>query len=253
MRAAFVSAWRAAWDPVSQVLIMGLTSTVLAGLGVAMIMMGSLPGPAPGLDSAGTSGVPMPEAVWTVPESAAPRTGAQRRPVRIVRRSVPVQLDVPAIGVRTPLMSLGLQEDGTVEVPPLTGSSPAGWYRGLSSPGEAGPAVILGHVDSAKDGPAVFYRLKDLRRGDRISIDRADGSTVSFQVRSVARYPKKRFPTEAVYGPTGRAELRLVTCGGSFDRLRGHYRDNIVVYAVMTRALSGTGAARRARRPPSSW
>jgi sortase (surface protein transpeptidase) len=153
---------------------------------------------------------------------------------------------VPSIGVHTPLMSLGLKSDGTVALPPLKGDAPAGWYKYLASPGEPGPAVILGHVDSAKDGPAVFYRLRELRPGDQISVGRADGSIAVFTVRSLAKYAKNQFPTKAVYGPVPDPELRLVTCGGSFDAVRHHYRDNIVVYAKLT---SSTPARKRAARP----
>jgi len=146
-------------------------------------------------------------------------------------RSAPVRLDVPAIGVHTGLIRLGLQRDGTVEVPPLDSDAPAGWYEHSVTPGEQGGAVILGHVDTARDGPAVFYRLAALEPGDDIAVRRADGSTVHFAVTGVARYPKSQFPTHDVYGPADFPALRLVTCGGSFDRSRGSYRDNIVVSA----------------------
>jgi sortase (surface protein transpeptidase) len=149
-------------------------------------------------------------------------------------RSVPVHLDIPEIGVHTGLIGLGRNPDGTVAVPPLTRHAPAGWYRDLASPGEVGPAVILGHVDSARDGPAVFYRLGALRSGDAISVVRADGSTAVFTVLSVTAYPKNDFPTRAVYGPLDHPGLRLVTCGGDFDAASGGYRANIVVYAALT-------------------
>jgi sortase (surface protein transpeptidase) len=149
-------------------------------------------------------------------------------------RSVPVHLDIPRIGVHTGLIGLGRNPDGSVAVPPLTRHAPAGWYRELAAPGEAGPAVILGHVDSARDGPAVFYRLGALRSGDAISVVRADGSTAVFTVLSIAAYPKSGFPTRAVYGPIDHPGLRLVTCGGDFDAASGSYRANIVVYAALT-------------------
>jgi len=148
-----------------------------------------------------------------------------------VARSVPVRLDIPSIGVHTRLIRLGLAEDGTVEVPPLTGGAPAGWYEHSVTPGETGPAVILGHVDSARDGPAVFYRLSSVKPGAEVSVRRTDGSTMRFTVTRVARYPKTGFPTSDVYGPVPYPALRLVTCGGSFDRNRGSYRDNVVVSA----------------------
>jgi hypothetical protein len=143
-------------------------------------------------------------------------------------------LEIPAIGVGTRLTRLGLNRDGTVEVPPPRRDSPAGWYAGLVSPGEVGPAVILGHVDSAYEGPAVFYRLGALRPGDPVSVRRADGRTLVFTVDRVARYPKRAFPTTTVYGPADHPALRLVTCGGRFDRASGSYRDVVVVFARLT-------------------
>jgi sortase (surface protein transpeptidase) len=152
---------------------------------------------------------------------------------------VPVHLDIPAIGVSTSLMALGLNADGTIAVPPLRHDAPAGWYRYLATPGEAGPAVILGHVDSAHDGPAVFYRLPDLRRGDTVTVRRIDGSTAVFTVTQVAQYPKRAFPTEAVYGAVDHPALRLITCGGAFDPINRQYRGNVVAYAALTASAPG--------------
>ena len=109
----------------------------------------------------------------------------------------------------------------------------SGWYAGGTRPGDPGSAVILGHVDSKRDGPAVFYRLRDLRRGDEITITRADGSTVRFAVDRTEQFPKSRFPTDDVYYPTLTPALRLVTCGGSFDATAGHYRSNVIVFATL--------------------
>ena len=161
------------------------------------------------------------------PPPAKARTTAKAK----ATRSVPVRLDIPSIGVHTRLIRLGLAKDGTVEVPPLDGDAPAGWYEHSVTPGETGPAVMLGHVDSARDGPAVFYRLASLKPGAEVSVRRANGTTIRFAVTQVARYPKTGFPTSDVYGPTPYPALRLVTCGGSFDRNRGSYRDNVVVSA----------------------
>jgi hypothetical protein len=146
----------------------------------------------------------------------------------------PVRLTMPAIGVDTGLQRLGRAGDGTVQVP----SGPhrwdmAGWYAGGTRPGDPGSAVILGHVDSKRDGPAVFYRLRDLRRGDEVTITRADGSTVRFAVDRTEQFPKSRFPTDDVYYPTLTPALRLVTCGGSFDATAGHYRSNVIVFASL--------------------
>jgi sortase (surface protein transpeptidase) len=149
-------------------------------------------------------------------------------------RSVPTRLDIPAIGVHTGLIALGLNPDGTIEVPPLSGGAPAGWYRHSVTPGERGAAVLVGHLDSARDGAAVFYRLGALKPGDGMAITRADGSVVRFVVTRAGVYPKDAFPTAQVYGPADAPELRLITCGGSFDRRRGSYRDNVIVWAGRT-------------------
>jgi hypothetical protein len=151
----------------------------------------------------------------------------------------PVHLDVPAIGVSSDLLSLGLNPDNTVEVPPLSADSRAGWYRYSPSPGELGPSVILGHVDSAEYGPGVFFDLGALKPGDTITVTRDDHTAATFQVDRVASYPKDQFPTLDVYGNTDDAELRLITCGGDFDSSARSYLDNIVVYA----SLTGSSAA----------
>jgi sortase (surface protein transpeptidase) len=148
----------------------------------------------------------------------------------VLAPSPPVTLDVPAIGVHTSLLTLGLNPDGTVEVPPLE-SDEAGWYGGSPTPGALGPAVILGHVDSARSGPSVFHDLAALVPGDAIGVTRADGREVAFRVDEVARYPKRAFPAEVVYGDIGHAGLRLITCGGTFDESAHSYTDNVVVYA----------------------
>jgi hypothetical protein len=150
-------------------------------------------------------------------------------------RSVPFHLTVPRVGIDTDLMVLGQAPDRTVEVPPDVDDSPAGWYGLGSSPGEPGPAVVLGHVDS-HTGPAVFFNLGSMRAGDEVSVLRRDGTRATFTVDRVARYAKSDFPTRAVYGDTGQATLRLVTCGGRFDRDGGGYTENVIVFAT----LSGT-------------
>jgi sortase (surface protein transpeptidase) len=141
-----------------------------------------------------------------------------------------VRLQIPAIAVSTPLVRLGRLPDGSIEVPKDWDT--AGWYDRGPRPGQPGPAVILGHVDST-NGPAVFYRLRELRPGDIVRVGLADGRILVFRVQRVKRYPKDKFPTEAVYFPTLNRELRLITCGGEFDYARRSYRDNIVVYATL--------------------
>jgi hypothetical protein len=142
----------------------------------------------------------------------------------------PVRLQIPAIAVSTPLVPLGRLPDGSIEVPHDWDT--AGWYDRGPRPGQPGPAVILGHVDS-RTGPAVFYRLRELRPPDIVRVGLADGRMLAFRVQRVERYPKDHFPTEAVYFPTLNRELRLITCGGEFDYAAGSYLDNIVVYATL--------------------
>ncbi len=142
----------------------------------------------------------------------------------------PVGLSIPAIGVNeSTLVRLGRLPDGSLEVP--TDFARAGWFTGAPTPGTPGTAVIAGHVDSKANGPAVFFRLRDLRPGDSVTVRLSDGGTAQFVVDGVQQYPKDSFPTEAVYGPVPGAALRLITCGGSYDRAASSYRDNIVVYA----------------------
>ena len=140
----------------------------------------------------------------------------------------PTRVRIPAIGVDSTLEMLGLDAHRQLEPPKDFGR--AGWYSGGVAPGDPGPAIIAGHVDS-RTGPAVFFDLHALRTGDLVEVDRG-GQTVTFQVTRTEQYPKNAFPSERVYAPTPGAELRLITCGGSFDRNRGSYRDNIVVYAI---------------------
>jgi sortase (surface protein transpeptidase) len=142
----------------------------------------------------------------------------------------PTRITIPSIGVSSSLLKLGKAKDGTVEVPGPWGV--AGWYAKGPRPGDPGSAVIMGHVDS-KSGPAVFYRLRELRPGDEIEVSRADGSRVTFVVDRTAQYLKKRFPTDDVYYPTLKPSLRLVTCGGEFDYSLRHYKSNIIVFASM--------------------
>jgi hypothetical protein len=167
-----------------------------------------------------------------------PRGAGSTAPLTVVPGDVgtagaaePVRLRVPAIGVDSPLALLGVDPAGAL-VPPADPDQ-AGWFTGGPAPGDIGPAVIAGHVDSASR-PAVFSRLPELAPGDEVLVDRADGTAARFTVTGVGRYPKSEFPTEAVYGPTPRAELRLVTCGGDFDRSRRSYTDNVVVTARLT-------------------
>jgi LPXTG-site transpeptidase (sortase) family protein len=161
----------------------------------------------------------------TGPIVAPPQSDAPR-PV-----AAPVSLTIPLIGVSTKLIRLGLASDGSLQVPPLSDTAVAGWYTGSPRPGAIGSAIIVGHVDTVH-GPAVFDRLDQLRKGDQVYVRRADGTLVKFRVTAVQTYLKDHFPTQTVYGPTPDAELRLITCGGTFDPATHHYLSNIVVYAT---------------------
>ncbi|HEY7489429.1 MAG TPA: class F sortase [Streptosporangiaceae bacterium] len=197
-----------------------------AGLWVLSVVLLAAGLMAMGLGLRGPAGPPQPPA-WAATTRAVDHGGP------VLTRSAPLLVTVPAIGVRAPLERLGLERDGSVQVPPADRPGQAGWYGGGPSPGERGAAVILGHVDSA-NGPAVFYDLGRLRPGDRVEVDRADGKVAVFTVESIERVSKDRFPTRRVYGPLDHAGLRLVTCGGSFDQVKRSYRDNIIVYAAQT-------------------
>lgn len=202
-----------------------LTSGV-AAIGVGLGSNTAPPAPPPVVAAPPERGEGMPLAPSEIPSRT---TGP------IMEESTPTLIDIPAIGVSSALMNLGLNSDGTVEVPPVEPEAPAGWYDGSPEPGTLGPAVILGHVDT-RAGPAVFYRLGELREGDEISVTREDGTIAIFVIDRVESYPKSEFPTEQVYGNTDHAALRLVTCGGPFDSAAGSYLENVVVYASLVEA-----------------
>lgn len=212
-------------------------TAVLLVLGVGFLVAGR-PKPGPPMPSASSSA---PEAVASTPTPSSPpaaaATGSTAQAAAatspdlgpILPASDPVSLRIPSIGVRaSQLVGLAYTKAGELEVP--KDFNTPGWFTPGPSPGQLGPAVIAGHVDS-KAGPAVFFKLGALKPGAKVFVGRKDGTTATFSVDRVERYPKDQFPTDKVYGPTNRAELRLITCGGTFDRAIGHYRDNIVAYA----------------------
>jgi len=170
---------------------------------------------------AGAPAVAPPPAAAPAAPGPAPETDPPLTPVRV---------RIPAIGVDSAITPIGVDATGALQPPEGTAST--GWFAGGPVPGASGPAVLAGHVDS-RSGPAVFYRLRELPVGARIEVDRSDGSTAVFVARSTVQTAKAAFPTDAVYAPTPAPELRLVTCGGTFDRSIGHYRDNVVVAAVV--------------------
>jgi len=206
------------------VLLLDVVAVGLVLAGLAALVYGRLAaGASPPVRQSGTLSVPSVSAPPTVRETPSGRPTAEP-----ASHAAPVRLSIPAIGVRTRLIRLGLNPDGTLEVP--TEFSVAGWYQLGPRPGERGAAVIVGHVDSTA-GPAVFYRLGELAPGSVVHVRLADRTLVRFRVYAVREYPKTSFPTSLVYAATPEPELRLVTCGGSFDSSTGHYLDNIVVFA----------------------
>lgn len=146
--------------------------------------------------------------------------------------SQPVGFSIPALDRQDDIIKTGLREDNSLEVPPEHEGAPASWYEGSPTPGEIGPAVLLGHVNSLADESGVFYDLESMVEGDTITVDRADGSTAVFEVYESEIYPKNEFPTKAVYQPTEGAELRLITCDG-FTESSGEFVENLVVYAKL--------------------
>lgn len=197
-----------------------LTGAAVSGAAALALASSDEPAPKP------------PPAAAAVSPAQLEQAAAPIRRVRTVivhkREPLPVRLQVPSIGVDAPLIRLGLDARGALEVPQRW--EQAGWFGRSARPGEHGSAVIAGHVDSTA-GPAVFYRLGALRRGAAIRVRRRDGSTIRFRVHRVERWPKDHFPTAKVYGATRRPTLRLITCGGAFDAGSGHYTDNTIVFA----------------------
>ncbi len=189
-----------------------LLAVVLGVSGCSSARGGPAPPPLPAPNVAASSVAPA--------APGAPGSGLEK--------SVPARVQIPSIGVDSTLMGLGLQADRSLQVPPT--GFPAGWYTGAPTPGELGPAILAGHVDWAGH-PGVFYELRNLEAGAEVTVSRLDGIAAVFRVRQVEQYPKDAFPTEAVYGNLDRAGLRLITCGGSFDRRARSYNDNIVAFA----------------------
>jgi len=214
-----------------------LAGTVALGF-ASLILVGS---GAPGRRPAGGASVDSRRPITLVPDhevgpGSAMVSAGRPSPVGVTSSMTastvaPSRVVIPSIGVDSTLERLGLSDDGSIAAPDDYGE--AGWFANGPVPGQPGPAVIAGHVDS-RTGPAVFYRLDDLRPGDRVDVVGGDGSTVAFTVTRSALVPKDEFPATEVYGPVPDAELRLISCGGSFDYANGHYRSNVVVYAVLT-------------------
>ncbi|MDF3298845.1 class F sortase [Streptomyces sp. K1PA1] len=149
---------------------------------------------------------------------------------KALKRSAPMRLSIPSIGVSAPFTKIGLAASGQLEAPPLDDTNLVGWFKGGASPGERGSAIVVGHVDT-KTGPAVFANLYKLEAGDTIDITREDGSVAHFKIDSSDTFSKADFPDEEVYSDTPTPELRLITCGGTFNRTTKDYEANLVVFA----------------------
>ncbi|MGR8010653.1 class F sortase [Streptomyces hypolithicus] len=170
------------------------------------------------------------EAFAAGPEQAA--SGGAAAPAGPLRPSDPVRIRIPAVRVDAPVTRLGLGPDGSLDVPPPRNPNIAGWYEDGTAPGAAGTAVVAGHVDTAR-GPAVFYNLGALKKGHTIEVGREDGRTAVFTIDGIEVYDTRAFPEQRVYASSGRAELRVITCGGAYSQKSG-YRGNVVAYAHLT-------------------
>ena len=190
---------------------------------------------APGTD---TSKNLRPKPTLTKPRLSEPPTTPTLKPTTaplVLAASAPSAIKIPSIGVQSTLLQLGLNPDKSIEVPPLDDpDSKAGWYKYSPTPGQIGPTVILGHVDSAKYGPGIFFKLGALQPGATVEVTLTDRIVAVFTVDKVVAYPKSKFPSTAVYGNIDHPGLRLITCGGSFDPTAGSYESNIVAYATLT-------------------
>jgi sortase (surface protein transpeptidase) len=173
--------------------------------------------------------LPAPPAAAASSQKAGPAAPS----ARAVPRTVPTRVIIPAIGVNAAITPEGTGSSGALNMPPLTAGNLAAWWDGGAAPGQDGPAVIAGHVDSAQAGPLVFWNLRLLKPGDTVKVEPAG---VTFTVTSVTQFTKSAFPTTKVYGPAPGPELRLITCGGTFDYATGHYLSNVIVYARETTA-----------------
>jgi sortase (surface protein transpeptidase) len=198
--------------------VLGLATAMLAATGTTAV----------------AGAVAPPDVVPVRPVASAGRTSAGPSARAPMPASRPVEIAIPAIGVQAPLQTLGLTKRGALEVPaPGPRYNDPAWYRYSPTPGALGPSIISGHVDSARFGRSVFFRLRDLKPGDEVNVLRADGQEARFRVDGIRVYPKDQFPTKLVYGDTEHAALRLLTCGGPFDKATGHYADNVIVFASL--------------------
>jgi sortase (surface protein transpeptidase) len=178
-----------------------------------------------------------PSVVATTATATSKATAPTKSPpaVRALPRSAPERLRIPEIAVNAPFTGLSIGESGRLDTPPADDPNLVGWFRDGPSPGERGSAIVVGHVDT-KRGPAVFVHLGSLRPGSTIHITRKDGTVATFEVDSVHLFSKEDFPDDRVYADTSSPELRLITCGGAYDRKAGQYTANVVVFAHLDAA-----------------
>lgn len=182
--------------------------------------------------AAGEGPPPIGAAVVAASGPASAEADQRNPPPPPLPPSIPTSIRIPSIKVTAPLAGLGLDTAGRLDTPPVAKPNQAGWYRDGPSPGAPGNAVVAGHADT-RSGPAVFYRLGLLRPGDKVEVLRQDRRTAVFTIDAVRTYPRTGFPDADVYGPTARPELRVITCGGKYDKKSG-YSNNVVVFAHLT-------------------
>ncbi|KFZ83456.1 peptidase C60 [Amycolatopsis sp. MJM2582] len=163
------------------------------------------------------------------PAAAAPSESAPPV-VKPYNGTRPTNVKIPKIGAESSLVTVAVGKDGKMSVPSAKNPMQAAWYRLSPVPGDVGPSILLGHVDGNKQ-PGIFYKLKDVNPGDEVLVERSDGKNLKFVVEKKDQVPKDQFPEEAVYGNTDKPQLRLITCGGVFDKEEHSYKDNIIVYA----------------------
>ncbi len=207
----------------------------VTAIGVAVSAQDSAPSPP------SSAARPLPSGSPNVPGPSESSSSLRATPSvhgPTMKESKPVSITIPAIHVHSSIIDLGLTKDGSLQVPqPGPNYDKAAWYKGSPTPGQLGPSIIEGHVDSAAEGPSVFFDLGDLRPGDHVKVKRQNGSTAIFTVTSVIKAPKDKFPSVKVYNNTDHAALRLLTCGGSFNHQTGHYRSNIIAFAKLAKKI----------------
>jgi hypothetical protein len=197
-----------------------LTLSILIGGGLLVLSL-----------RAGRAAAPTPATAPVAPLNGATVLRTTHTATVDVDAAPPVRLLIQRLTINAPVVPLAMGPDGSLRPPSRW--SDAGWWVDGPEPGEAGAAVLAGHLDSTR-GPAVFYHLAELQPGDPITIIRRDATQVTYLVQRSGRYPKSRFPTRAVYQPTRTSTLRLITCGGAFDKHSRHYTDNTIIYATRT-------------------